>query len=967
MKKQKLLIALMGLAAFTLTGCEFLNAHSTNETEKIDNTKKHLKVESFLSKTAYKINEELELNGLKIVDKSTNEEILDYKIYINDSKNSEIIKGYKFEEIGEFYLTIKKDGYEDLRIDAYRIIVSLDSYGALNVKRLPLKTKYVIGETLDLYGLVITNKDGLVIDDFKLILHNQEIREGYVFEKQGKLTITVKKENYIDTTFDVTVIDHHSIVLNHNKVKKLYKIGESLDLSELIVTDDDNQLIENYATSYEDGYVFAKPGTYEIIISYLNYDSAKFSVEVTDLSYLRVAKLPNRTVYAPGESLDFTGLVVEDENGNEINELKFYVDSALITNDFKFETEGTYQIDVTKENYYGTSFTVEVTTKSISIASLPSKLEYTVGEKFDTTGLKVVSSLTSKEISNYALSSPNGSTLKHDGTIEISISVDKMRIGKFQINVLEKNALFIKRKPTKVFYEVGDKFSLEGIIVENRRDFSKIVDFSSDFDEGTVLNTVGKRTVKITHPSFEGTSFEIEVVKKYTGSETRNLKLFSVNDTHGSLYETVENSEPGLSKVGRYLKNNKNENSLILSAGDMWQGGVESNKTRGLIMTEAMNIIGFDAMAIGNHEFDWGTPKIEANVERMMFPFLGANIIDKTYQKRVDYCEASTIFDQAGLKIGVIGAGRKDLGSSVTQSIVSGISFPDPVPFIKEESDKLRNLGCDVVVYVSHDEGFEGYSGSPTIYKEITDTSAISGKKYVDAMLFAHDHLRKSGTYYGVPYAEASSNSKNVALIDLTLQKDTSGWNVVENSGEANVLWSDSITTTPLQEIEDLKDKYLDVIGDVDEVIYNFSKGYSTVEFTEVVCFAMNWYVNDNLDKFKHKPRLATHNTGGIRNQVYAGNFTYKDLIKVFPFENALVIQKCTDNQNRSIKNNTSIRYYEDTEVTKESDGYWYNVSIIFLTDRFTQWQEECYYHYDSTGADALYEFLKSGVVELWF
>lgn len=93
---------------------------------------------------------------------------------------------------------------------------------------------------------------------------------------------------------------------------------------------------------------------------------------------------------------------------------------------------------------------------------------------------------------------------------------------------------------------------------------------------------------------------------------TRELHLLATNDFHGSIEEN--SSELGLLKYGTFLKNKRKEdNTLILNSGDMWQGSILSNSNRGEFLTKVMNNIGFDCFTLGNHEFDWSTKYIKQN------------------------------------------------------------------------------------------------------------------------------------------------------------------------------------------------------------------------------------------------------------------------------------------------------------------------------------------------------------------
>ena len=89
-----------------------------------------------------------------------------------------------------------------------------------------------------------------------------------------------------------------------------------------------------------------------------------------------------------------------------------------------------------------------------------------------------------------------------------------------------------------------------------------------------------------------------------------------MNDLHGKFADT--DTQPGVDELSTYLRaaTFSNENTILLSSGDMWQGSSESNLTKGLIMTEWMNSLGFVSMTLGNHEFDWGEDAIKDSIQK---------------------------------------------------------------------------------------------------------------------------------------------------------------------------------------------------------------------------------------------------------------------------------------------------------------------------------------------------------------
>ena len=191
-------------------------------------------------------------------------------------------------------------------------------------------------------------------------------------------------------------------------------------------------------------------------------------------------------------------------------------------------------------------------------------------------------------------------------------------------------------------------------------------------------------------PNHNHTDLDSDGLCDYGGeSVISELSFYAINDLHGKFMDT--STQPGLDEFTTYIKTlyaDGEREEILLSSGDMWQGTVESSSNKGQLMTEWMNDVGFASMTLGNHEFDWGPAVLTPNSELADFPFLAINV---TYQgQAVDYCEASTIVEKGGVKIGIIGA-IGDCLSSISGEFSDGLSFAtgdELTALVKNEADR---------------------------------------------------------------------------------------------------------------------------------------------------------------------------------------------------------------------------------------------------------------------------------------
>lgn len=482
-------------------------------------------------------------------------------------------------------------------------------------------------------------------------------------------------------------------------------------------------------------------------------------------------------------------------------------------------------------------------------------------------------------------------------------------------------------------YFINERISYDGLVVKDEQTKEEIPYYNIYPTEGSRLTTLGDITVTISLPKYDDYSFTINVKNDGSYVETTNLELYSVNDFHGSFNENRDNGEIGMSKLATFLKDKVNQEAVVLSAGDMWQGGVESNLTNGQIIIDSMNYVGFDSMTIGNHEFDWGFDTLENNIKSMEFPMLAANAIDKRTNEAFPYFEPYTIVEKKGVKIGIVGTGAESLPTDITYSVSRYLEFTDQVETVKEYSDFLKTEeNCDIVVLAAHDGGSDSYVQEPIYFAELTNVSDISGEKYVDAIFLGHDHDTKSGELNDVPYAEGGSNGKGLSYINLKLEKNGDDFDVVDSVSTTIDPYSSGYFNKEDSYINSLLEKYADELAQADRVICSFSETKSKNDILDLVCDAMIAYANDPKHESilidDQKVTAAFHNTGGVRDSAESGDFTYRDLIKVLPFDNTYCIAKLTDQQFDDWNNSSN--YYKGS---KGNGKYTYVATINYLAD----------------------------------
>ncbi len=419
------------------------------------------------------------------------------------------------------------------------------------------------------------------------------------------------------------------------------------------------------------------------------------------------------------------------------------------------------------------------------------------------------------------------------------------------------------------------------------------------------------------------------------------LDFYTLNDLHGKFADG--DTHIGVDEMTTYLKKVRAEDdvSFLLAAGDMWQGSAESNNTHGFIITDWMNALDFDAMALGNHEYDWGEAAIESNAEIAEFPFLAINIYNRESDALVDYCEPSLLIDRGGIQVGIIGA-MGDCYSSIATDKTEDIYFVTGTALttlVKEEAARLRSRGADFIVYVLHD----GYGDSRNGVADVSGTQLSSyydvslSEASVDLVFEGHTHQRYiMKDRYGVYHLQSGGENKGLSHVEISL--NIANGEQVMNTAEfvAGTVYQ-NMADDPV--VEELMTKYADQIEDALRVVGHTSRYRSSTELRNLVA---KLYYEAGVKTWGDKYDITLG--GGfisVRNpyELSAGEVTYATLQSIFPFDNDLVLcsVKGRDLISRFIQT-TNNNYYiylggkSESEVVKSIDP---NGTYYIITDTY--------------------------------
>jgi len=278
------------------------------------------------------------------------------------------------------------------------------------------------------------------------------------------------------------------------------------------------------------------------------------------------------------------------------------------------------------------------------------------------------------------------------------------------------------------------------------------------------------------------------------------LSIVGTSDLHG--YFMPRAGRGGLGVFAGYVNNLRASRRadggavLLLDAGDTFQGGVESDLSEGALVVDAYNALGYTALAVGNHEFDFGSadrpgarqdahadPRgaLKARAAQAKFPFLSANLLDDRTGQRVHWpnVHPSTLVDAAGIKVGIVGVMTINALRSTLPLNVQGLRMAPLADTVAGEAARLRAGGAQIVVLAAHAGGGCDSFSSPTDLSscdpnaEIFDLARALPASSIDAIVAGHTHAGLAHEVAGIPIVQSFWGGRSFGRIDLTVDRET--------------------------------------------------------------------------------------------------------------------------------------------------------------------------------------------------
>jgi 5'-nucleotidase len=411
------------------------------------------------------------------------------------------------------------------------------------------------------------------------------------------------------------------------------------------------------------------------------------------------------------------------------------------------------------------------------------------------------------------------------------------------------------------------------------------------------------------------------VVKK----GARTLTIIGTNDLHGAIDRLPLLA--GFINNIRAAREADGGGVLLVDAGDMFQGTLESNLAEGADVVRAYNQIGYNAAAVGNHEFDFGPegpaviaksveddPRgaLKARASEAKFPFLVSNINDQKSGNRIKWpnMPSSTLIEVAGTMVGVIGAATESTPFTTMPANFTGLVMAPTAQAIANEAQALKQRGAQVIVVVAHigsackdvekPNDLSSCKTDEEVFKVISDLP----KGLVDVWVGGHTHATVAHRIKDVAVIESYSSGRAFGRVDLRIT-DThvsavqihkpqllcplDGEGNPPAAAECHPDAYEGKPVTPDPEVQKIADDAsTKAAARRDEklgvtITSIITKSYS-LESAE-----RNWFT-DLMLAARPDAQLALTNGGGLRADIPSGDLTYGHLYEAMPFDNRFAI-----------------------------------------------------------------------------
>ena len=360
---------------------------------------------------------------------------------------------------------------------------------------------------------------------------------------------------------------------------------------------------------------------------------------------------------------------------------------------------------------------------------------------------------------------------------------------------------------------------------------------------------------------------------------TAEIVIFHTNDTHGRVAGN-DSDIIGIDRIAAIRQ--ATPNSILVDAGDTLHGLPIATLSKGADIATLMKAAGYDAMGIGNHEFNYGWEHLAMLRDVAGFPFLASNVLlDGT-----PFLDDTFIIEIDSVSIGFFGITTEATQYSAMPAFVEGLTFRNSVETAREKVEYLQSKNVHVIVALCH-------MGLEPVHDSALSFVLASEVPEIDIIIDGHSHteLPEGRFVSGVLIAQTGQYGDNLGKITVSIEKGeivTKAASLITYD-EASLYIPDEVVAQMLSVISDSIANMLD--ESVGESLVSMSSDRSPGVRTQEMPIG-----NLVADAYRSASDadIAIANGGDIRADIEAGVITRGDIISVLPFGNTLMVKKIT-------------------------------------------------------------------------
>jgi 2',3'-cyclic-nucleotide 2'-phosphodiesterase (5'-nucleotidase family) len=319
------------------------------------------------------------------------------------------------------------------------------------------------------------------------------------------------------------------------------------------------------------------------------------------------------------------------------------------------------------------------------------------------------------------------------------------------------------------------------------------------------------------------------------------------------------------------------ERTILVDAGDAWQGTFISNANKGEAVTNAMNLMRYDALAVGNHEFDWGQDVLAQRAKDATFPFLAANVIETSTGASPPYLTPFTVKDLGIARVGIIGLTNPGSATIVKATSVAGLQFQAAADSVRPLIAEVRKQ-ADIVVVAAH----IGLIDAVQLARDVPG---------IDVIVASHDHLpTQTARVEGrTTIVNAGAYTQFLGRLEIVVDRTTRkmkdavrGGVLIAIAANPNVPPDPQIAALVDERRADGEKYTSRVVGRSTEPLSNVRE---ETGFGNLITDAFVEYGRQQ----GWKTDVAFYNMAGVRASFPAGQLTFGQLYEALPFSNTVV------------------------------------------------------------------------------